>query len=284
MKKYLICLLVGLFSTTFALYSRENPTGFAPLFFGPNALQIPDLLDGRTKSHLEAHVAGDAFYHYNNKDWTSDIFLQLHIPLFTERVNLTLWMPALEWHKSVPEPYAGDVYISTDMMVVKEYRFCPSFTLRSMLKTASGEHTDMKRFYDSPGYCFDLSTGKSFYFNKGYLHYEDRQNANVELRLSGTIGFLCWQTKEAAQNDAVYYGLQISLYSKHLQLTQNWSGYYGWEDYGDQPMAIKTKIGFPIKAFQPYFYYQYGLKDYPFHQFRVGLSYQWDILKKVNKG
>jgi hypothetical protein len=100
------------------------------------------------------------------------------------------------------------------------------------------------------------------------------------LRLAGSVGFLCWQTDNGRQNDAVMYGLQLLLKSQHISLRTTWSGYMGWEKMGDRPMIIKGRLSGHAKGFDPYVEYQYGIKDYPFHMVRVGLAYNIDILKK----
>ena len=57
----------------------------------------------------------------------------------------------------------------------------------------------------------------------------------------------------------------------------------GWERYGDAPMSIKARAAGHVKGFEPYVQYQYGIKDYPFHQIRVGLVYNLDILGRATK-
>ena len=102
----------------------------------------------------------------------------------------------------------------------------------------------------------------------------------MELRFAGSAGFLCWQTDNGRQNDAVMYGLQMLLKSEYVSLRAAWSGYVGWEKDGDRPMTIKARIAGHVKGFEPFAEYQYGIKDYPFHQVRVGLAYGINILKK----
>jgi hypothetical protein len=102
----------------------------------------------------------------------------------------------------------------------------------------------------------------------------------VELRVAGSIGFLCWQTADARQNDAVMYGVQATARHEYVSLQATWGGYVGWERYGDAPMSFKVRAAGHIRDFEPFVQYQYGIKDYPFHQIRVGLVYHIDILKK----
>ena len=67
---------------------------------------------------------------------------------------------------------------------------------------------------------------------------------------------------------------------EYFSVMATWGGYIGWEEYGDAPMSIKARVAGHVKGFEPYVQYQYGIKDYPFHQIRVGLAYHVDILKK----
>ncbi len=273
-------------------YSR--PTGIAPYYFGPNAFPIPDMLDGRTESRLRLELAGDGYFGFQ-KDRTADVFIRAYIPLFTDRVNLTLWMPVMEWYRMTPERQrtcrlqdtvvmsgheAGDVYISTDIQLLKARKYAPDIVLRAAMKTASGGGFEKARQYDDPGYFFDLAIGKSLYFGRGKTFpYTDPEEAVVELRFAGSAGFLCWQTDNGRQNDAVMYGLQMLIKSEYVSLRTTWSGYVGWEKYGDRPMSIKATLAGHIHHFEPYITYQYGIKDYPFHQVRIGLAYPIDILK-----
>ena len=75
------------------------------------------------------------------------------------------------------------------------------------------------------------------------------------------------------------YGLQASLKHEYVSLQTTWGGYVGWERYGDAPMTLKLRAAGHIQGFEPYVQYQWGIKDYPFHQLRIGLAYQIDILR-----
>ena len=45
-------------------------------------------------------------------------------------------------------------------------------------------------------------------------------------------------------------------------------------------MTIKARVAGHVKGFEPFAQYQYGIKDYPFHQIRVGLVYHIRILDR----
>lgn len=271
----------------------EN-TGIAPAFFGPNAFPVPDMLDGRTQQQLRLEVVGDGYWGYQG-DRTADVFARLFIPLYTDRVNLTIWMPVMEWYQMTEERQrycrlqdtaiirghgAGDVYISTDIQLTRGYRYCPDMALRVGMKTASGGQFELARYYDNPAYFFDLAVGKSLYLGKGRTFpFAEAEDAPVELRFYGSAGFLCWQTDNGRQNDAVMYGLGMLLKTRYVSVSQTWTGYVGWEKNGDQPMVLRTRLAGHIGDFEPFALYQYGVKDYPFHQLRVGLAYHIDLFK-----
>ena len=255
----------------------SKPTGIAPAYFGPNALPIIDMLDGRTSKELRVELAGEGYIGYGKKNNTVDVYARVCVPLFTRWANLSVWMPVFGWYDQYDGKGsgAGDVYLATDIQILhnewfksEKAKYIPQMTLRLGMKTASGEQFERRRHFDDPGYWFDFSIGESF------------QVKSVELRLAGSAGFLCWQTDNARQNDAVMYGLQASMRHEYVSLSATWGGYVGWERHGDAPMSIKVRAAGHIKGFEPYVQYQYGIKDYPFHQIRVGLVYSFDILRR----
>ncbi|MBR4519823.1 MAG: hypothetical protein IKO63_00225 [Paludibacteraceae bacterium] len=252
-----------------------TPTGVAPAFFGPNALPVPDMSDGLTYDKLRVELAADGYFGHDGST-TADVFARIHVPLFTRWANVSVWMPVCEWYNQADGKGhgAGDVYLSTDIQVLHNAwfkgdntQFIPQMTIRLGVKTASGEQFARRRHFDSPGYFFDASIGESFPMGP------------LVLRLAGSAGFLCWQTATARQNDAVMYGLQASLKHEYVSLQTTWGGYVGWERYGDAPMTLKVRASGHIQGFEPYVQYQWGIKDYPFHQLRIGLAYQIDILR-----
>lgn len=271
-----------------------EPTGIAPAYFGPNVFPVPDMLDGRVQKHLRAEIAVDGYFGFQG-DKTADAFARVFIPLFTDRVNLTIWMPVMEWYEMTPERQrvcrlqdsvsimghgAGDAYFSTDIQILRDKRWAPDIALRAACKSASGGQYELARHYDCPGYFFDLSLGKSWYIGDEAMRQKGDEARGLELRMAGSAGFLCWQTDNGRQNDAVMYGLQMLVKSQYVSLRTTWSGYVGWEKMGDRPMIIKGRLSGHANAFEPYVEYQYGIKDYPFHMVRVGLAYNIDVLKK----
>lgn len=268
--------IVGLLLTCSQLAYAFIPTGVAPAFFGPNAFPVPDMSDGRTYDKLRVELAADAYFGYDDSR-TADLFARVYVPVFTRWANVCIWMPVYEWYKQYDGKGggAGDVYLTTDIQVLhnewfksERAKYIPQMTVRLGMKTASGEQFDRRRHYDCPGYFFDAAIGQSF------------PVGCLDLRLAGSAGFLCWQTADARQNDAVMYGLQAGLEHEYFSMQATWGGYVGWERYGDRPMSLKVRAAGHIQGFEPYVQYQWGIKDYPFHQLRVGLVYSINILKQ----
>lgn len=275
--------------------SQRTITQISPYYFGPNAFAVPEMLDGRVQNTLRAELAADFFSGFRG-DRTIDAAFKLNVPLWTDRANLSVWMPAMEWYHNTDESLqacrvqeenletarsghlAGDVYVSTDMQILREREIIPDIVLRAALKTASGFESFHARYYDSPGYFFDLTVAKSVAVG---------QNArwNNRLRAVLTTGFLCWQTDLGRQNDATQFGVMAKWENAFFSLSANLAGYSGWEhnnDGGelahDRPTVLRTDIIGHFGQFDAVFVYQYGLRDYPYHLLRLGVAYRLDIL------
>lgn len=265
------------------------PSKIAPAYFGPNAFPVPDMLDGRTSSKLKLELYGDCFLGTTTSnvadDITGDIFAKLTIPLFTPKANLTVWMPIFEYYYTSAEVNAlrrlphtgdlqgldsGDVYVSADVRILSQERHYIDMAARAVLKTASANKFAEGRCYDAPGYFFDVALGHSFNLVGGN-HY---------LRLAASGGFLCWQTDNGRQNDAVMYGAMLAYRLKRFSIDATLGGYIGWERDGDSPMTVKTNLSYHIDNLTLRLGYQVGLNDWPYHQIRIGATYAFDILSK----
>lgn len=269
-----------------------SKTKIAPAYFGPLAFPVPDMLDGRTSSGLRVELYGDCFLGTTTSsvtdDITADIFARLTIPLFTPKVNLTVWMPIVEYYYSTPEVNAyrrvshegvlrgvqsGDVYVSIDVRLLSQERHHLDITARAVLKTASANDFAQARCYDSPGYYFDVAFGRELL----------PKNKDNDFRVAVSSGLLCWQTDNGRQNDAIMYGLKLAYRHKSFMIDTTFGGYYGWERYGDAPMTLKTNLSYRLGDLTLNLAHQVGFKDWPFHQIRVGATYTFDILSKLNR-
>lgn len=267
------------------------PTMVSPYYFGPNAFPIPDMSDGTVSHDLRIELSADHFAGFAG-DRTTDCAFKLNIPLFTDRVNLTVWMPVMEWYANTAERQricrlqdstllrgheAGDAYVSTDIQVLRQRGWIPDLTVRAAVKSASGGGFAKARYYDCPGYFFDMTLAKSVPFRHSTFF--------EELRFAASTGFLCWQTDNGRQNDAVMYGVMVKLKTRWFSVSEVFGGYQGWEnnparrtDAHDCPMSLKTCLTGYFKGAELQLMYQYGLRDWPFHQLRIGVAYNVDIL------
>ena len=267
------------------------PTKIAPAYFGPNAFPVPDMLDGRTSSELKLELYGDCFLGTTTgsiaDDVTSDLFAKLTIPLFTPKANLTVWMPIFEYFYTSSEvnslrrlPHtgslqgmdSGDVYVSADVRILSQEKHHIDIAARAVLKTASANQFAKGRCYDAPGYFFDVAFGRGFQLGK---------YSNLRVALSG--GFLCWQTDNGRQNDAVMYGALLAYNYKRFSIDTCLGGYAGWENDGDRPMTLKTSLSYRIGDFSLRLMHQVGFNDWPYHQIRFGATYSFDMLGRLKR-
>lgn len=266
------------------------PSMIAPAYFGPNAFPIPDMSDGRLSSDLKVELHCDGFLGKMTSDLTEDqtydIFAKATIPLFTDRVNIVIWMPVIEYFRSGPTVNrlrrinnpdrwisgidSGDAYVSTDILLLDERKYGTGVVIRAALKSASGNSFSTARVYDSPGYFFDVAAGRNL---------KTSADGKTIWRMAISTGFLCWQTGNGRQNDAVMYGLSSSLQSGNLKGSVDFGGYVGWEGIGDHPITVKARLSWKIGSFSIDAMYQTGLHDWPFHQFRIGTIWSCPILK-----
>lgn len=160
------CLPCGalLAQTPLTQADLSKPTHISPYYFSPNAFPIPDMLTGEVSHTLRIELYGDYFLGFA-KDRTEDFGFHVRIPLFTDRVNLTLWMPVTEYYQNTIERQrvqylqdtmcirgkeAGDVYVSTDIQVLRHRGWIPDATIRAAVKTASGGDTAKHAFTTAP--------------------------------------------------------------------------------------------------------------------------------------
>jgi len=265
---------------------------YAPAWFGPNANPVPEMTDARIPTKTTVSLMGDYYFGYGDK--TTNGYVKMELPLLPERVSLKLWFTTLENYTVTPELSIkrgmngnltgkpnGDLYVQTRISLLKERKNAPAIIFNSTLKTASGTMFDERRYFDTPGYYFDVEFGKSFYTKSKFIS---------EIRTVANLGFLVWETTGSRQNDAPMYGAKLVIGNEKWKLDNTLSGYWGWMhthptygfDYGDAPLVYAAKITF-LAGYMDYFaQYQYGIKDFPYQQVRVGISFP--IEKLTPKG
>ena len=277
--QYLLAIIALLYMSCSFIQAQDANNKVSPLYFGPNAMPVPEMPGDMPISRLHAELSFDfckGFY----GDVTETILTKLNIPLFSERVSLSLWMPVVEFYANTTESLAwqhseklkihgyeiGTVYIATNIHLLKQAHVRPDIIVRAAIVTASGDSEEYARYYDAPGYFFDATIAKSVEIVHGFLK---------SLRFAINGGFLCWQTGQSSQNDAYMYGIGVGLGTMLADVSAAWQGYTGWQRNGDRPMVFRVEAVFRVGRFRPLGAFEHGIRDYPFNRVRVGLGYEF---------
>ncbi len=183
---------------------------YSPAWFGPNANPVPEFTDAIIPTKTTISLMGD--YYFGFGDETKNGYFKIEIPLLPERVSVKIWTSVFEHYQVTDELCAlrgmektsgkanGDFYLQTRISLLKEKKNAPAIILNNTLKTASGTNFKERRYFDMPGYYFDMEIGKSLYTQGKFIK---------EIRAVGNLGFLCWETTGNMQNDAPMYGGKI---------------------------------------------------------------------------
>lgn len=249
---------------------------FTTAYFGPNALPVPELYDGRIPEKKQAELTTDTYWGFGDK--TQSVSARfVYIP-GSGRFSISGWGVLAEHYKTtiaVRDQRAsiiengegtlliGDLYISTLIGLFKEKKYCPDLNLEIVLKTSSSNSPYGARYFDTPGYWFDLTAGKSILFPRAFVK---------ELRFVGVLGFLSYQLNTPGQNDAPLYGGKIILSSDKWSLENGIHGYSGWLEKGDKPQVLRSKLNFKSGNLLYFIQYQHALRDYPFRRIQTGVN------------
>ena len=262
---------------------------YSTAWFGPNANPVPEFTDACIPQYSTITLSSD--YYFGFGDQTTNLNARLEIPLLPERISFVIWLTCLERYSVTPEVNAdrgmpegvfegnaaGDFYVQTRITILKNKAIMPDIILNSTIKTASGTNFPERRYFDTPGYFFNLEIAKSLSTGMKFIN---------EVRFVSNIGFLCWQTDSSMQDDAWLYGLKTIAGNNRWNLECSLSGYHGWmhtspaygPDYGDAPVVFATRLNLFKWTSSFFTQYQVGLNDFPFHQLRLGVSISMEKL------
>jgi len=252
----------------------------SPAYFGPNAFPVPDIKQGLLQNNLQIETALEG--HYNSHEQTNNLFTKIFIPLLKDKVGIQLSMVPIEFFsydtvirdERFSRNYEGtgsafgDLYISTQIQLLKDHPKWPDLLLGINLRTASGDEFGSARFADAPGYYFDLSAGKTFAF---------KNSSNNSIRIYAMLGFYVWQTNLAdhIQDDALLFGAGFQVQSKSFSLSNELGGFYGYLNNGDRPIVLRSRIQSKRdKSLNFSFQFEHGLQDYNFRSIRLSLIYR----------
>ncbi|MCF8298328.1 MAG: hypothetical protein K9J13_12350, partial [Saprospiraceae bacterium] len=257
----------------------------SPDYFGPNALPVPEIANGKIKDKLE--FENGLYQHFSKGDYTANCFSHLSIPI-EEKVVIESYMVPVEYFKFDTlirdkratreidgEGFAsGDVYFGTRIQIIENHKKLPDIALGLSFKTASGSQLRNARYTDTPGYFFDLSFGKDLKTNKKLFE---------NLRVYGVLGFYSWQTymENNQQNDAILYGGGFEMEFSKLKINNSLGGYYGYLNNGDRPMVYHFDLLTSIhNSFMYKLSYQYGINDFPYQTVGLSLIYNVNLQSK----
>ena len=272
MLKKTYILLVSFLSVTVVNAQEVN---YSPAYFGPNANPVAEFTNAKIPAQTTVQLTGDYFWGFGDNTVSTKMLVE--IPLLSERISVKVWYTLYE-NYNVTEAISaergmlfgntkgianGDFYVQTRILISNEKKILPTIILNSTLKTASGSRFYERRYFDTPGYYFDVEIGKSIHLKNKLLS---------EIRGVVDFGFLCWETTNSTQNDAFMHGEKMILSNKYVDFENSLSGYRGWMRNGDNPLVYSSKLLFKTNVIDYHLMYQYGITDFPYHHILAGIS------------
>lgn len=265
----IICLFIA-----FRCLAQIENINYSPAFFGPNANPVPEFTNATIPGKTSIQLSYDYYFGFGDK--TRNLTVTVEIPLLKERVSLKVWSVFLENYRVTEAIYNergmsgklsgtenGDFYVQTRISILKEKRYTPALILNSTLKTASAASVKQRRYFDTPGYYFDVEIGKSHHLKNKILS---------EIRAVADLGFFCWETSGSKQNDAFMYGGKIILSNRLFDFENSLAGYIGWIKNGDSPLVYSSLLRLKQARINIFAQYQYGIRDFPYHHIQAGVS------------
>jgi len=252
---------------------------YTPKYFGPNAIPIPIIKNGKIieRSELEVGLAA----HFSEGDDAQNLTTRLYLPITKNRIGISLLIVPYERYRMTAEERdirrardfdgmghaIGDLHIGTWIQLTK-----PTSELDILLtlniKTASGSNREATRFTDGSGYNFDLSIGKSYDLNKG----------TSSLRPHAQIGFYVWETNEDRnpQNDAFSFGVGADYTLGKSMLTAQMAGFVGYKGDGDKPIVARLNFIRELSdSISLRLASQYALRDSPYRSLFLSVIKEW---------
>ena len=238
---------------------------YSPRYFGPSAFPTSELKSGRLDTRWEVEVRGE--YHSYKGDKTKDFFARVFVPIAEGLAGLEVSCVAYEYYEMTPETVKerhaagtswangahGDIIVSAFFQVLRSEKWM-DILVEAALKSASGNRLADARYTDAASYWFDMNIGRNL--------YKSADN-NSFIRIQGYAGFYCWMTNDMVhrQNDAVAYSAGISGAHRNLSIAADFAGICGYENNGDRPIQLRTKVNYEYKKNILSLRYKHGMKD-----------------------
>jgi hypothetical protein len=279
---------------------KHNWDGLTPWFrmmttsaayFGPNALPVPEVMEGKPATAYEFEFRPEA--HLSTGDQTYNLYTRIEVPIGA-RASFESFIVPVEYYKMDtitrderlartynPEGVAGgDFWFGTNVQVLRQGTHRrPDIQMSFYFKTASGTDLRDARYTDAPAYYILINAGQMLYTSAS----KNKEGGTFFIRAFGNIGTYIWQTHSDIHNqdDALTYGLGISLQDNYKFIRLVWAGYWGYIDNGDRPMVLRLHLGtralFQADSPKSKLYwslrYEAGLNDFAYHSIGFGLTY-----------
>ena len=247
---------------------------YSPAYLGPNALPVPEIRNAIIEKKVNLETRADL--HFSKGDNTQNLFLRLRYPFWDGRIAIELYgvpiehfvMDTITRDERRARDYdakgfsASDLYIGTLIQLLRDHKSWPDLLLGISMRTATGGGLGNARHTDAPGYFFDLSAGKSYNIGERLL-----------LRPYVMLGFYVWQTNrdDYRQNDALLYGLGLSLFNEKFECNAKYGGYKGYIGNGDAPMVLRANAIYKFPKTHLKLSFQQGLQDFDYSTVGLGV-------------
>lgn len=264
-----------LFLLFFSKAIAMGPMRYTVHRFGPNAFPIPEMSDARVESKSEFEINADGFWGYG--DHTLDFAYRFEYVVVPNKVSVWSTGVVREFYKRTDalmerncivgendsQSSLSDIFVGTRMSLLQEKKYRPDVELEVVVKTASSKESDDNRYFDSPGYIFNVSFGKSIKFNTILLD---------ELRFVSKVGFLCYQMKDLdRQEDAVLYGAKVLFRKNKIKFNCQLAGFKGWR-WDESYLVSRVALRYDFNRFFVNSMYQKTLSDYLYDRVNLGVG------------
>ncbi|WP_053179632.1 hypothetical protein [Sunxiuqinia dokdonensis] len=252
---------------------------FAPGTMGPNALPVPEILNGQVGTDLLFRLSTDHYFRDGGGDNGHSLVLNFRFPVVQNFMAFQVHWNMLEhFHttnevRDILQLYKddpgwttdfGDLILSTNIQLLQGREYWPDIMLVSALKTTTGSIYD-GRATDMPAHWHYASLGKQI-LKRGLFRF----------RINAMGGFYIWQTNQTdlEQNEGPLWGVEGQFNYRSIELASGLSGYKGWKYYGeDRPALFKSRLVVNNKLFNYFIEYKTGLQHYYYSSINIGLTW-----------
>jgi hypothetical protein len=247
-------------------------------YLGPNALPVPEIRDARIDSFpfIELLAGG----HFSLGDRTLDGNLRLGVPVAAGKVSVEVQVVPCEYYVTDTvtrdlrasrerdgKGFAfGDIRFATLIQILRAHDCLPDIELEMAFRTASGKSLLAARYTDAPGYHMDLSFGRDF-----------RPEAGFILRAYGLVGYYGYQTfdPQHLQNDCFLYGIGACISNADWSWSHQFAGYSGYLENGDRPRLYRSELRRKGTVADGLLQVQIGLHDFGYRSVHAGVCWKF---------